>query len=364
MNVQKIVQLFKPKRPVVAGIDISNVSVKFLVLSQQMNGRYRVEDFCVFPLPSDAVVEKKIVDSEAVTQVLKQILDKTKSNVKAAAVAVPDSSVITKILQVDAELNDNEMEEHITMEADKYIPYPLEEVSLDFQRLHPNEKNPKLVDVLLVASRSENVNSQVNAIDDAGLDVDVVDVQSFAMERACRLLGKIFPNSGHDETIAVIDVGASMTNLTVLHDMKTIFTRSEVFGGEQLTRDIQRHYCLSYSEAGLAKKQATLPDDYVTEVLEPFKETAVLQVRRSLQFFFSGSQHSKISHILLAGGTSTMPGFAQMIEDKIGIPTTVANPLMDMMIAKKVDVEALTKDAPALMVCCGLALRSFQHDDD
>lgn len=340
------------------GIDISATTVKLLELSRSDSG-FRVESYAVTPLSKGAVVEKTIKDSEAVTEGLRTTVSRSGAHTKPATVAVADSSVITKVLQMDGSLSEDELEEQITIEADKYIPYPLEEVRLDFDIISPSAKNERMLDVLLVASRSENVNARVEVVKNAGMDVKVVDVESYAMERACALLCDELPNEGKDKIVAIIDIGATMTNLTVLYNMSTVFTREEVFGGQRLTEEIQQRYDLSFSEAGYAKKVGNLPDDYENEVLTPFIETAVLQVRRSLQFFYSASQHSSVDHILLAGGTVQIPGLCQLIEEQVGVPTTIANPFSNMAVAKNIDLRWLSNDAPALMICCGLALRGF-----
>ena len=120
-----------------------------------------------------------------------------------------------------------------------------------------------------------------------------------------------------------------------------------------------RRYGLPLEEAGLAKKRGVLPDDYEPEVLEPFKEAVVQQVARSLQFFFSSSQYNDVDHIILAGGVASMGGLSELVQDKLGTPTSVANPFAQMSISPQVDSVALESDASAMMIACGLALRSF-----
>ncbi len=348
-----------PHQPPIIGIDISSAAVKLLELSRQ-GQHYRVESYAVLPLPAGAVVEKSIKNPDVVANVLAEVIKKSQSSLRKVAIAVSDSSVIAKVVQMDAAFTEDEIEAQTTIEADKYIPYPLEEVSLDFSVLGPSAKSEELIDVLVVASRIENVNSRVVCFEQAGLTVSIVDVESYAMERTCSLIATSLPEKGKDQTIAVVDIGASMTNLTVLYDLSTIFTREEAFGGQRLTEEIQRHYGLTYEEAGIAKKQGNLPDDYEAEVLNPFKESAVIQVRRALQFFFSASQQTKVNHIILSGGTVNMPGFATMIEEQIGIKTSIANPFAEMTVSAKVNEEYLARDASAMMICCGLALRSFK----
>jgi len=346
------------KKLTILGLDISTTAVKLLELSKS-GDKYRVESYAVEPLPPNSVIEKNISDVEAVGDAIKRAVKRSGTRAKCAAAAVAGSAVITKVISMQANLSDDEMEADIQNEADQYIPYPLEEVNLDFEVIGPSEDDPDRVDVLLAASRSENVDVRVAAIEIAGLSAEVIDVEAYAMENAFSLIKEQMPDRGLDKTIAVVDIGATMTTLNVLHDLKTIYTREQVFGGKQLTEEIQRRYGLSYEEAGMAKRQGGLPDNYIPEVLEPFKEAMAQQVSRSLQFFFSSSQYNSVDHIVLAGGSSSIPGVDELIEQNQGVPTTVANPFSNMSIAPRIKAQVLSNDAPALMIACGLALRSF-----
>ncbi len=353
-----LAQLFGTKKPSVVGLDISSTSVKLLELGR-VGSRYRVEAYAVEPLPQEAVSERDIRDPEAVGEAIKRVVSRSKTSLKNAAVAVAGSAVITKTIQMDKNLSDDDMDSQIQVEADQYIPYPLEEVALDFEVIGESEKAHDKVDVLLAASRSENVYSRVDAVELGGLASKVVDVEAYAMERAFQLLENQLPDQGEGKIVAIVDIGATMTSLSVLEDFKTIYTREQVFGGAQLTEEIQRRYGLSYEEAGMAKKQGGLPDDYEPEVLEPFKEAVIQQVSRSLQFFYSSSQYSEVDHIVLAGGCAVIDGLEDMLEERLGVSTSIANPFADMSIANRVNAQALSVDAPSLMICCGLALRSF-----
>lgn len=350
--------LFKKKANTLLGIDISSTTVKLLELSRS-GGRYKVEAYAVEPLPAGAVVEKNIVELEGVGQALEKVLARSKSSLRQGAVAVAGSAVITKVIEMDAGLDPDEMEEQIKIEADQYIPYPLDEVAIDFEVQGVSPRNPAREEVLLAACRRENVDIREAALALAGLTAKIVEVEAYSMERACELvIGQL--DGGDDElTIAVIDIGATMMTLSVLSGGRTIYTREQLFGGKQLTDEIQRRYGLSQEEAGLAKKQGGLPDDYEVEVLGPFKDAVVQQVSRSLQFFFAGGQYNDVDYIVLAGGTASIPGLDQLVQQKIGTTTLVANPFANMTLSNKVDAVALSNDAPALMIACGLAMRSF-----
>jgi len=353
-----IAQLIAPKKSSLIGLDISSTSVKLLELSQHSDS-YRVEAYAAEPLPPNSVVEKNITDVEAIGEAIQRAVKRSGSRSKFAAVAVAGSSVITKVITMPSNLSDEELESQIQLEADQYIPYSLEEVNMDFEVLGPNDKNPDMVDVLLAASRSENVDSRVAAVELGGLTAKVVDIEAYTLENAFPLIASQIPRGAAGSTVAIVDIGATMTTLSVLHDSKIIYTRDQVFGGKQLTEEIQRRYGLSYEEAGMAKRQGGLPDNYIPEVLEPFKDAMAQQVSRSLQFFFSSSHHNAVDHIVLAGGTASIPGVDELIEQRVGASTSIANPFTHMSLASRVKAQALANDAPALMIACGLALRSF-----
>jgi len=351
------VGLFATKTPPLLGVDISSTAVKLLQLSQT-GGRFRVEHYAVEPLPPNAVVEKNIVEVEAVGEAIKRALTRSGARARHAAAAVAGSAVITKVIPMQANLSDDEMEDQIQVEAGQYIPYPIEEVSLDFEVLGPVKDNPEMVQVLLAASRTENVDVRVAALDMGGLAAQVVDVEAFAMENAFRLISDQL-SVPKDALVALVDVGATMTTLNVLRNQRSIYTREQVFGGKQLTDEVMRRYGLSYEEAGLAKRQGGLPESYEVEVLEPFKEAMVQQVSRLLQFFYAGSEFNRVDQIVLAGGCASIPGIAEMVEEQLGVLTIIANPLANMSLSSRVQAQALAQDAPALMIACGLALRSF-----
>ena len=355
-----ILALFDKKTKPMLGLDISSTSVKLLELSRQGDS-FRVENYSVKALPPNAVIEKNINDPEAVAHIIKATVNQCRTKIKDCAVAVAGSAVITKVIEMPADLSEDAMEVQISLEADQYIPFPLDEVALDFDIQGPSLRNPSQVEVLLAACRRENVEARSSVLELADLKPKVVDVEAYTMERAFQLIRAQFDEQ-KDQVVAIVDMGSTMTTLSVLVDGKTIYTREQLFGGRQLTEEIQRRYGLSEEEAGLAKKQGGLPDDYGPEVLEPFKDSVVQQVTRSLQFFFSSTQYNDVDHILLAGGVASLRGLAELIEAKLGTSVTVANPFANMSVSSRVNAASLANDAPSLMIATGLALRSFNLD--
>ncbi|MGL4588130.1 MAG: pilus assembly protein PilM [Acinetobacter ursingii] len=345
----------KPNKGLV-GVDISSTSVKLLELSVK-NGRYWVESYALIPLQENSVVEKNILNPEAVGDALERVINLANPQSTNAAIAIPTSMVIHKIIEMDADMTDDEREVQIRMDAEQYIPFPLDEVSLDFEVLPDRLANPTRVNVLLVATRTENVETRVEVLELAGLTPKVADVESYAMERAFGVFADTLPMGVN--TVGILDIGHTMTTLSVMQNGKIIYTREQVFGGKQLTQDVQTRYGLSFEEAGRAKKERSLPDDFDTEVLEPFLEALVQQAARSLQFFFSSSQFNEIDHILLAGGNANIPGLPKLLQQKLGYRVTTANPFLQMGFSPQVDIKKIENDASSLMMACGLALRSF-----
>lgn len=344
-------------QPAIVGVDISSTAVKLLQLSRAGN-RFRVEHYAVEPLPPNAVVEKNIVEVEAVGEAIKRALGRSGTRARHAAAAVAGSAVITKVIPMPADLDGDEMEAQVELEAANYVPYPIDEVNLDFEVLGPMPNTPDTVQVLLAASRSENVEIRASALELGGLTPKVMDVESFAIENAFTLLAEQL-KTPRDGLVALVDSGATMTTLYVLRNGRTLYSREQVFGGKQLTDEVMRRYGLSYEEAGQAKRQGGLPEGYQAEVLEPFKEAMVQQISRLLQFFYAGSEFNRVDQLVIAGGGAAIAGIDRMLEDQLGIPTMVANPLANMTLGPRVQPHALAQDAPSLMIACGLALRSF-----
>jgi len=352
-----VLGLFGKRKPTqMLGVDISSTTVKLIELSTS-GERLRVESYAVISLPQDAVVEKNISNIEEVANGVRNVHAQARTKNKLVVAAVAGSSVITKILSMPAGLKDDDLETQLTLEADQYIPYPLDEVAIDFEEQGPTSGRDDMVDVLLAACRRETIDARFDAIELAGLMPKVIDVEAYALERAFALI-KSQADIDDRSTVAIVDIGATMTTLSVLHRGSTVYTREQLFGGKQLTDEIMRRYGLPLEEAGLAKKQGGLPDDYDTDVLDPFREAVVQQVSRSLQFFFSSTDFNGVDCIFLAGGVAAMDGLTDLIAERLSTPTVVANPFADMVISPKVNAVALNSDASAMLIACGLALRS------
>lgn len=351
-------RLFNRKSTDLVGVDISSTAVKLIELSRD-GDRYRVESYAVEPLPANADVEASGAGVEAIGETLSRAVRRAGVRSHSCALAVPSSAVITKIITMPMSLRDDELESQVMMEADQYIPFALDDVNLDFVVLGPSTRSPDANDVLLVASRRENVALRVDAVEMAGLTPVIVDVEAYAIEHTWPLLAAMLPKLTPASVVAVIDIGATMSSISVIAGGRLIYTREQPFGGKRLTEEIMRRYGMSYEEAGIAKKEGGLPDSYVPQVLEPFKDMLFQQVHRFLQLFFAASQHSSVEHVLLGGGCAAIPGIDEMIESRLGTPTSVVNLFGAMTLNPRINPQRISNDAPSLMVACGLALRSF-----
>jgi type IV pilus assembly protein PilM len=321
---------------------------------------YRVERYAIEVLPRDVVADGNIANLEVAAETIKRAWRKLSTSTRAVAAALPTSHVITKKIIVAAGQKEEELELLVESEANQYIPFPLDEVNLDFQ-IVKSASSQEEIEVLIAASRKEKVEDRVAAIEAAGLKPMIMDVESYAMLSSLELTMKQLPDGGKGQIIALVDVGANVMNLTVLRDRQQLYAREQAFGGNQLTQDIARLYGMTFAEAEADKRRNALPENYETELLQPFVENMALEVSRSLQFFFTSTQFNKVDHIVLSGGCAILPGSDEVIALRTQIETIVANPFADMVLSSHVRANSLLSDASSLMVACGLALRRFDE---
>ena len=347
---------FRKKSVPVLGIDVSEAAVKLLELSHR-GSNYQVESYAVEQLAPNSVAEKTINDVDAVGDAIARVVQKSGTKTKDAAICVAGSSVITKVINMPAGLSDDDMEGQIQIEAEQHIPFPLDQVAIDFEVQNQPGEEEGDVSVLLAAARSEIVDNCIAALELGGLNAKIVDIEAFTIENTIEWISQNFPRGVSTDAIAVADIGSRSMTLSVLEDLKVVYSRDESFGGHQLTEEIQRRYGMSFEEAAIAKKTGPLPEDYESEVLDPFKENLISEISRALEFFYSSSQTADIDILVVAGGCASIPNLTDLIEPRLEIKTIIANPFSKMNISPKVNKKALANDTPALMIACGLAMR-------
>ena len=356
-NLAALAGFGHPSRPLL-GVDISPSSVKILQLAGTGTA-CRLQNYVIRPLPVNAIVERNISDIKAVGETIAAAVELLKPSIKGAAVAVSGSAVITRTIEMNAALTDAEMEQQILLEADQYIPYALDEVSIDFQRQQCSAHNPESVKVLLAACRRENVDSRVNALEIAGLEAKVVGIEACAIECAYSLIAaQASPDAAIDreQLVAIVDIGSMMTSFHVLLQGRIIYTREQVFGGNALTEAVQHRFGLPAADAAIAIRQGDLPAAWQPDILTPFKQNVVQQISQTLQFFFSASHYNEVDRILLAGGVAAIEGLAEFAEQGLGVPVTIANPFIAMQSSSRLNQAVLHNDAPALLIAAGLAM--------
>jgi type IV pilus assembly protein PilM len=353
--------IFNPKARSLVGVDISSSSVKMVELAGSTKDGYHVERYVIEFLPKDVVSDGNIVNLELAAESIKRAWKRMATSTRRVAIALPTAAVITKKIIVPAGQREDQLELQVESEANQYIPFPLDEVNLDFQVLGPVATSPDEIEVLIAASRKEKVEDRVAVAEAAGLKPVVMDVESYAILSAFELIEKQLPEAGKGKIIALLDVGANVMNLTVFRDNQTLYVREQVFGGNQLTQDIARHYGMSFEEAEAAKRNHNLPDNYAAELLRPYIENMALEVSRALQFFFTSTQFSQVDLIVLAGGCAMIAEADEVVAARTQIRTIIANPFADMSLSGRVMAKNLLADAPLLLVACGLALRRFDE---
>jgi type IV pilus assembly protein PilM len=349
----------KAKTPPLIGCDISSSSVKMVEIAEAGRNVYRVERYAIEPLPKDTVVDGNIANIEAAGEAIKRAHKNLGSRIKNIAMALPAAAVITKKVILPGNQREEDMEVQVQSEANQYIPFSLDEVNLDFQVLGPAASGDDEVEVLIAASRKEKIEDRVAAAEAAGLKTIVMDVESYASQCAFELICEGSSGVKESDVTVIVDIGATVTRVSVLHNGQTVYTREQQIGGNQLTQDIARAFDMPPEEAEAAKRVGSLPENFGPDVLAPFNEKIVLEIQRALQFFFTSTQFNKVDHILLTGGCAMLDGLEEMVAQRTQVHTLVANPFANMALSSKIKPRQLTMDAPSLMVACGLAMRRF-----
>jgi type IV pilus assembly protein PilM len=352
-------RIFKPKAPPLVGADLSSSAIKMVELVEPTKGLYRIERYAIEPLPKDSVVDGNINNLDTVSDALKRCHKRLGTNIKNLALALPNAAVISKKILVPAGQTEDELEYQVETEANQYIPFSLDEVNLDFQVLGAAPNNPEDVEVLIAASRKEKIEDRIAAAEAAGLKAIVMDVDLYAAQSAFEVMGIGSSESEKDQNIAMVDVGATTMAVNVMRNGQSIYLREQPFGGNELTQEIQNKFGLTPEEAEVAKRDGGLPEEYDTELLQPFVDKMGLEIARALHFFFSSTPYNQVNQIVLSGGCAAIPGVDAAITRRTQVPTIVANPFVNMDISPKIKPKTLAQDAPSLMVACGLALRRF-----
>lgn len=343
------------------GLDISSSSVKLVELGRDNSGNLVLERCAIVPLERGWITDGHIEKFDEVADAVRRLLKISGTKTKNVAMALPPSAVITKKIILPGGMSDPELELQVETEANQYIPFPLDEVSLDFCIVGPSTVSSGDIEVLIAASRREKVQDIQGLAEAAGLKPVIVDVESYASRLATGRLIENLPNKGVGSIVALFEVGALTTSMQVIRNDEVLYDRDQAFGGAQLTQLIVRQYGFSLEEAESKKRSGELPDDYESSVLHPFIESMVQEIGRALQFFFTSTPHNKVNYVMLAGGSAALPGLTAAVTKHTTFACNLVNPFEGMEIGEGVRLKRMTREAPSYLTSCGLALRRFMQ---
>jgi len=347
-------KLFTKKSKAVIGIDIGTHSIKLVELAGS-KASPRVVAWAVIPLPAGAFSENAIANADLVADALNEAMIKSGAKGSSAAVAVSSSHAITKVLGMPSDIGELELEEQISIEALHFIPYPIDEVNLDFEVIGKSDANEQENDVLLVACRRSIVDDYIDLVETSSLELEYVDIDTYALERVYRSQNSLSALS--DQPVAIFDIGSSSSHLMVMDDTRVLYSRHQNFGSAQLIKLIRKEYGVSADEAEEILSSSQPPGDFLTAVQEPFVEMLRQEVSRALQFFYSSSAYSNIDSVVLSGACCALAGLAGDLEVKLRAKVSVLNPIASANVQSRRDM--ITASAPALSVAYGLSLRGL-----
>jgi len=347
-------KLFRSKTKAVIGIDIGTHSIKLVELAGS-HANPKVVAWGIAPLPAGAFSENAIANAELIADALNGLIVKSGAKGDSVSVAVSSSHAITKILGMPRDISELELEEQISIEALHFIPYPIDEVNIDFEVIGKSASNDQENDVLLVACRRSIVDDYIDLVEDSGLELNYVDIDTYALERVYRSQNSLGSNS--EQPVALFDIGSSNSHLMVVDDERVIYSRHQNFGAGQLVKLIRKEYGVSAEEAEEILNSSQPPGDFLTAVQEPFAEMLRQEISRALQFFYSSSTFSNIDSIVLSGACCALSGLADDLEVKMRSKVSVLNPVENVNVQTNRD--AIASVAPALSIAYGLSLRGL-----
>ena len=351
--------LFSRQPAPLLGLDISSSSVKLVELSRDKEGNLVLERCAIEPLERGWITDGNVEKFEEVAEAMRRVVKKSGSRTRNVAMALPPSAVITKKIILPGGMSEQDLEVQVETEANQYIPFSLDEVSLDFCVIGPSPTSAGDVEVLIAASRREKVQDRQGLAEAAGLKPVIIDVESYSSRLAAGRLIEALPNKGVDTMVALFEVGAFTTSMQVIRNDEVLYDRDQAFGGAQLTQLIVRQYGFSSEEAETKKRNGDLPEDYEAGVLKPFVESMSQEIARAMQFFFTSTPHNRVDYVMLAGGSSALPGLTETVTAQTSFPCILADPFEGMRIGEGVREKKMRREAPSYLTSCGLAMRRF-----
>jgi type IV pilus assembly protein PilM len=345
------------KSKLAVGLDIGSSTVKLVQLKERKGG-YSLLAWGQAQLPPEAIVDGALMNSSAIVEAVRQVVAEQKVKVKEVAIGVRGHSVIIKKIQLPR-MTQEELDESIQWEAEQYIPFDVKDVNIDTQILTPAGDAAGQMDVLLVAAKKDMINDDTSVCAEAGLSVNVVDVDAFAVQNAY----EVNYEASSSETVVLINVGAAVSNINIIANGVTTFTRDITMGGNAFTEEIQKQLNISYDEAealkvgGQGETDAVVPQE-VERVIQGVADQMAGEIQRSLDFYAATAADNRIARVYLSGGTARIPALFKVVEARASVPVELLNPFKAIDIDhKRFDAAAVQNASPSAAVAVGLALR-------
>jgi type IV pilus assembly protein PilM len=339
------------------GLDISPANVKLVELDRDRQGRWMLLRLAGEPLDRGWVTEGQIDQLDEVAGAVRRAVARSGTRCRRVAMALPSSAVITRRIRAPSGLRDDEMLAQVELEMQPHIPFPLEDLSLDFCLLGSAPPRSTEVEVFVAASRRDRVEDRQALAEAAGLVAEVLDIEPYAAGRALARSLTEEAGIGAEALLALVTVGSDTTRLRVLRGEESLYDRDQAVGGAQLTQTIAQGLGIEFSQAERMKVTTDLTGTDLAPYVRPFVDTLAREVARALQYFFTSTPHHEVDLIALAGGGAGLPGLDRRVAALTGFETRVVDPFSGMAIGPAVPRERLAREAPGHLVACGLAMR-------
>lgn len=348
--------MFFSKSKNVVGLDIGSSAIKLVELKEKKGGTYELVKMGVERLSPEAIVDGSIMDSSMVVETISKLNSEKAVKNSNYATSLSGHSVIIKKISLPA-MSPEELAESIQWEAEQYIPFDINDVNLDYVPLNAGAGDN--VEVILVAVKKEKINDYTSVISQTGKVAVLVDVDAFALQNAYEMNYDVHDN----KVLALVNIGASVTNVNVLSGTNSLFWRDITFGGNQYTDAIQRELSLSFEQAEELKRGKPVGDHTIQQVipiLNSVSEDFAGELRKTLDFFTATSGAERVDEIVLAGGGSGVLNLDATLRDKFGIPVSIMDPFRNVTVDEgEFNPEELAEMAPSMAIAVGLAIRKL-----
>ena len=340
----------------VVGLDIGSATVKLVELRERKGGQFQLQRIGVEPLSPEAIVDGSIMDSSLVVDAIQKLTDQTGIKNNNFATSVSGHSVIIKKIELPA-MEPDELAESIQWEAEQHIPFDINDVRLDYLTLSDDDPGLENMEVLLVAVKREKVNDYVSVISQSGKNPQIVDVDAFAIQNSYELNYDLDPL----KVVALINMGAGVSNINVVARGQSVFWRDISFGGNQFTEALQREFNLSFDQAELLKRGEAVGSYTASDarkVLDTISAEMANEIQKTFDFFAATSSEGPVDELVLSGGCALTPNLQEVLRERFGVPTELLNPFRQVQFKDSdFNREWLESIAPMLAVSVGLAIR-------